>query len=268
MMKEYAVVSRAAESAPHNYHAWAHRMWLNDLVFLKTAGNPGEAVCQIVLSPISWAERHVSEYAGFCYREHVYRLGFNYSETSLLRYMVHKSPLLDANTDDLSFLSYFLGESNNPRGYSREKRKDIAKYICSLHNDLFVFIVHLHEYFPTHETVWHYRRSVIYNFLQIAYAYHGLRWKRGSSFHNSISLGANENIVSTNLDDVLQECAEKCSKLLKYEANKVESSVLYKLIMKTETIFIQNNMASGCEMQQKLAKRHRLWLKYILCLDI
>jgi hypothetical protein len=61
---------------------------------------------------------------------------------------------------------------------------------------------------------------------------------------------------------------EKQPKLFKSQRNKVESSLLYRTLVKSEADFIKKNSnQSTMFYQHELAKRYEKWLKLVICVE-
>ncbi|KAB0802498.1 hypothetical protein PPYR_04684 [Photinus pyralis] len=263
--QEFTVTEMAAQNSPNNYHAWNHRMWCLQSAFVKHDFADTPMYLNLVFEQldfsIRWIQSHISEHAGFHYRQYLLKCVLNSccsvsERTGKIRCLLETFAHIKA-CDDEGFVQQLLGRS------STCVNRSMVNFILLLLEDLFYFMDQLNELFPGHEAVWYHRRFLIFHILQIAHEYHNVVWFRNVNV-SGLMLNSNDNII--NVDSGLSDT--KYPKLPKYELDAVESSYLYKILLKFEFEHIQGNSLSKCiDAQRELARRHEKWLHFILCFN-
>lgn len=267
--REFIITEMAAQKSPNNYHSWNHRMWSLEAALTKHDFADSNTYLNLLFEQldfsIRWIQSHISEHTGFHYRQYLLKCVLN-SDCLGSEHTIKSRHLLEAfihikACDDETFIHQLLGKCNSQMHRSK------VNFIVLLLEDLFYFVEKLNELFPGHEAIWYHRRFIIFHILKIAHEYHNIGWFRNVKI-NDLTLKSNDNNI-TNIDyDLLCDGGKKYPKLAKYELDAVESSYLYKILLKFEFEYIQENSSSKCNGAQKeLARRHEKWLQCILCFN-
>lgn len=264
---ELEISEVAAQKAQNNYHAWNHRLWSLDL--LKEKCNLiQEFVFNEIQFNTKWIFSHVSEYSGYHYRHIIFKYLLEFGGHSSLYekyYLQVRNSLKSAeNLSYSAVLNELLGPCDKEVvSEQRNKSNDRLKYvnyISLLLHDLLHIIPSINHVFPNHESVWYYRRSVVYCVFKTIFDC--LKLERRSEFHfNSADNFSHRNTMQTGE----ATNGEKRAKLVKYEPNKVVSSLLYNILVRSECNFVNINMINECESNAiNYAKRHKDWLQNIV----
>lgn len=260
LRRELEVTEIAAQKAQNNYHASNHRMWAFSIVSRDAELAKSFIVSELVLNS-KWIFSHVSEHVGYHYRQ--FLIGqvktYCYSFPEFDGYYSEVKKFLESveNVNYASVLREVLGpwDANG----ANNGVVSCVNHVSLLLYDLFYTLDSLHRTFPDHESVWYFRRSVIYHTVLALYEILGVKWKSNKSICSSL-FGRNKN-----LDSVVQseESGETLPKILKYEPNKVETTLLYTIVVKFERGFLSTNLC-GSDVSSNYAKRHRKWLQCIM----
>ncbi|XP_068911410.1 protein prenyltransferase alpha subunit repeat-containing protein 1 [Tenebrio molitor] len=263
---ELVVCEMAAAKNSNNYHAWTHRIWC-----VETLANRVASFNDVILAELEfsqrWLSEHVSEHTGYHYRQYLFdtvRTSKNISSVYEFYYnYVIKTLRLVSENDPRDVLTFLLGKKKS-HGKPLEETINLINFFCLLFFDLYSTVELLNSVYPNHESIWYHRRYLLYHLLNTAHEYHGLAVQQDYKPGDSCLQGA--NIV--NLDNSGLSDGEKQPKLFKSQRNKVESSLLYRTLVKSEADFIKKNSnQSTMFYQHELAKRYEKWLKLVICVE-
>lgn len=256
---EFAITEFTAYRSPNNYHAWSHRIWSIESIGIKFLSSFLDNQLDFSLN---WIYSHVSEHAGYHYRQYL----FNHVRRCPLdsHYMVKYNKVYDyLGINQFTSLTTFLLNKT-------DASTELDNYYCILLNELLCTLRVLNVTYPDHEVVWYHRRYILNSLLRVSCELLKIPWTNKFNFNCKVE--SNENITSVNLETSLieykfQDNGELHAKLFKCENNAIESTNLYKFLVKTETEFINEYTSTKySRVQNFLAKRHHKWLRFILCI--
>lgn len=257
LRRELEVAEIAGEKAQNNYHASNHRMWV-----LNVAADNASLAKSFVVGELLWSYRwifsHVSEHVGYHYRQFLIGKLKNHcsSFTEFNDYYVEVKKFLE-NEENVNYVTV-LREVSGSWDLNSHVTSCVIQLSVLLY-DLFHTLALLHKTFPDHESVWYYRRSVIYHTVVALYESLGVKWKGNKNVCSNFGGGRN-NFVDAIVHS--EETGETLPKILKYEPNKVETTLLYTILVKYERDFLSTNCFSGLSVMY--AKRHKKWLQFIM----
>lgn len=248
LRRELDVGEMAAEKSPNNYHAVNHRMW----AFNAIVGNNADIAKSFIVNELLWNKKwifeHVSEHGGYHYRQ--FLIGGVKTHCNSLAELdgyyrdVKNFVQSTENVSYVTILRELLGDDN--------KNANFYNYFSVLLYDLFYTLASLQRVFPDHESVWYYRRYVIYHIILGIYEVLGVKFKT-----NKTVCGFDGD--KSNFVELVEETGETLPKILKYEPNKVEMTLLYTILVKHERYYLNVNCSGAV-----YAKRHKRWLKLFL----
>lgn len=264
--EEFSIATMACRKAGNNYHAWSYKIWLIESIpdtFLKSA-----VIKREFTSSFDWIFRTVSEHSGFHYRQRLLFLLRQLAPTDsyfkdFKQFVVNYLHIVHNSTESL--LLHLLGETPIKSG-------DFPVCnLCVLLFELLYTCRELNNSYPGHESIWYHRRFVVYTLLETLYRHFNSQWVQDVKI-TEINLSKNTNIIKASLSDLaadrnLRENGEKHPKLFKSESRTAENTVLYKLLIRTETDFV-NNISSTSNVEVNLAKRHENWLKHVMQISV
>lgn len=277
--RELEVSEMAAQRAQNNYHAWNHRIWA-----LQTLASE---YYNLILNTqldfsLNWICSHVSEHAGFHYRQFILKLVKKNSldKTAIEKY---KKVLLDLigcgdGYDIDSLLHRLFGDL--PRFYNKaehaKKQKQFFDYVCVLFHELHDVLKRLNQLYSCNESVWYHRRFVCDSIIKAIYDYNGIDFQTSQNIDAGYVKNESENIIDCNLDIStitqlkFQENGEIFPKLFKYNKNVIQSTELFRIFVKMERNFIlENNRSKRSDsVSLELNRRHKNWLNFILEIEI
>lgn len=244
---ELEVCEMAARKNPNNYHAWTHRIWCMETLGAKTANFKSVIFDELEFSQ-KWVSEHVSEHTGFHYRQYLFNtVKQTRNITSVYEFYYYEvTKILGqvSETDPRDILTFLLGKEK----LKPQETINLVNFFCLLLYDLFNLIEMLNSVYPNHESIFYHRRYLVYQLIKTAHEYHSL------CFNTDPKLEV--FLYGTNIEN----SGEKQPKLFKSQPNKVQSSLLYQNLVKSETEFVRQ---SG-----NLVKRYEKWLKFVVCLEI
>lgn len=255
--RELEVAEIAAERAQNNYHASNHRMWAFNIVTHNAELAKNFIVSELTLN-FKWIFLHVSEHVGYHYRQfligRVKTYCHSFAEFDDYYREVKKFLESGENVNYVTVLREVLGELS-------DSAICFVNHLSVLLYDLFHTLDLLHKTFPDHEAVWYYRRSVVYHVIAILYEILGVKWKNARNIYTN-SFGVDKyNFI----ENIVEETGETLPKILKYEPNKVETTLLYSIIVRHERSFLSTNFCSRSNgLSVTYARRHKKWLQLIL----
>lgn len=257
---EFFITELTAERASNNYHAWSHRLWA-----LQNLGS--QFFKNVLMSELefsyNWILKHVSEHAGYHYRQNLISLIKSHQlEKSLFRryykYLSVNFIKKDLKVNSLlELLFYNCTKYDDP----------LENYFCMLLFELVSTLRHITCNYPDHEALWYYHRFIIFSLMDASGDYLNVTWRQKVAISETVE--ENENITSINLNSKLvdhkfQENGESFPKLLKCEFNDLESTKIFQRIIEEEKDFIRYHLTSKNEVESFLVKRHLKWLRVIL----
>ncbi|XP_018324874.1 protein prenyltransferase alpha subunit repeat-containing protein 1 [Agrilus planipennis] len=270
--EEFAVTEFAAEKAENNYHAWTHRIWcLENFLFSKTIDyqSKSNVIFEQLQFSLGWINNHISQHSGYHYRQYLINCIKNIptmnNSISNTSFMFVKN-LLGLSIEDMSnersFINKLLGESKD---YASESN-NYSNYVCILLYELFHTLKTLFCFYPKHETIWYHRKFIVYHLLQWMYDCYGIEWQPKINLSNVCEYNVNVVDNCTYKNVKFAESGEKFAKLFKFETDRLDSSLLYQIIVQSEFDIVKTSLSSACLHTQKLAERYERWLKNIACL--
>lgn len=263
--EENQVTELAANNAQNNYHAWNHRIWTMQMLLTHV-----DAVHEVISCErnfiLDWTLRHVSEHAGFHYRQYILKLTKERTfpeETFEHLYDSIRNKLPKGGAISIEEILGISPYSSSK--YPNNIRYQYLNYFCIMLVEL-LNTLDQYYYFASHESVWYHRRFVIYTLLEIYSEFHGLTLTNCKNFEFN---NCGQNIISADLQVHLptkrfQENGEHCPKLFKSDyASNFNNSYLYEILIKTERRAIEVSSKSN-PVQQELGVRHGKWLEFIM----
>lgn len=216
-----------------------------------------------------WTSKHVSDYSCFHYNQFCIKNLYNISNNSwitlentlninlrkvfvtVLALNLPKDMTIQASEDNLisysadNLVKFLLA-------YSNKICNCIVDYVqlCWKIQILFHVLVsnnELIQFYKYHETLWYHRRFIIHEIMTTMYDYFGLVRHNGALIKR--------NCKNCNCDDTQQ----KQAKIVRYDSNRIYSSVLFQLIMSHEKKFIDERKKDG----DNYADRHEKYLKFV-----
>lgn len=209
-----------------------------------------------------WINSHVSEHAGYHYRQYLLGLVRSHKDIVLVFESFYNFVMkqLDLINDGEfgNLLVYLLGRQN--KAGLPEETNSYINYISMLLYDLFVLVDKLNKLFPEHESLFYHRRYLIHHLLKVAYDYHDADFgARHGANRGGIRPTDDGNIVRGDM-----EC-HAWLRSLKAPPSKAESCQLYRIVANAERRFVSENSGGNCSaVQVELAKRYQKWLKYVI----
>lgn len=253
--RELEVAEIAAEKTQNNYHALNHRTWAFNMISGDVNLSKGFIISELELNA-KWIFRHVSEHVGYHYRQFLIERIKTYCNTfsEFDEYYRNVKKLLECieNVNYVTVLREVLGAWDS----SDSNNVTFVNYFTLLLYDLFYTLPSLQRTFPNHESIWYYRRSIIYHLVLGLYEVLGVKFKANKNVCTNINCG-NNNFVESIVNK--EETGETLPKILKYEPNKVETTLLYTILVKYERTFLNVNCSGAM-----YAKRHKKWLHLFL----
>ncbi|XP_013183692.2 protein prenyltransferase alpha subunit repeat-containing protein 1 [Amyelois transitella] len=267
--EELHICELAAENSPNNYHSWNHRIWLiNRLSTVKHFDLNLQYMKEYEYSE-RWSSKHVSDYSCFHYRQFCIKNIFSINNESWKN--LYKSINQDLRK---SFVQVLI--MNFPKDVKiQASQEDLVSYseknlinlllsytvkncsctvddvlVCRKLELLFNELVlnnELLKFYKYHETLWYHRRFVIHEIVAIMYIYFGVVRQNGVLVKNSCKI--------CNVDDLRQ----KQAKIVKYDSNRIYSSVLFNVLACHEKKFVEERRNDG----DNYADRHEKYLKFV-----
>lgn len=268
MEKEFLVANMACQKVSNNYHAWTYKIWLIENI--PDLNLKSSIIQREFSSSLDWVFFNVSEHSGFHYRQRLLLLVQQhvlFSDNYFREFKQFLASYLHImNYSIESFLKCLLGTV-----ISKSDDRCVS-LLCLLLFELLYTCQELNKSYPGHESIWYHRRFVLHSLLHTVYRFFNLEWIRNVNVKDT-NLNKNSNIIRASLADSgdykkLQENGEKFPKLFKAEPRIVENTFLYKLLLKTETDFVNNNIICTNIVQSDLAKKHENWLKHIMQIQL
>ncbi|XP_060527365.1 protein prenyltransferase alpha subunit repeat-containing protein 1 [Cylas formicarius] len=252
---ELSVALATAQNSQNNYHSWTHRLWCNE--------NLGPYCPSVLEEELSfsekWINEHVSEYSGYHYRQYVLSLCAKRETGTILRHycdrvLQHLNLVCDVDFNQL--LTYFLGEQS--KNSKLEVTYRFMNYLFLLLYEVLVVIPCINKSFPEHESLWLHRRFVVSSLVRLAYSFHS----------SSVKVPRKDSVSSKCAKNFVQcfsasDSGEKMPKMFKSQPCRVETSNLYKCLLETEKMFINESCNTA-----DYGKRHQKWLKFVLGIEL
>lgn len=215
-----------------------------------------------------WTAKHVSDFSCFHYRqfcirnilaldvpswksfENVINMNLRKSLAHVLASNFPKDSTVYASEEDLLsytenaivslLLSYSHKSCNCLQNNVPTSRKiEVLFYELVLNNGML-------KYYKYHETLWYHRRFIIHEIVQLMFDYFGLIRQNGALVKKACQI--------CNNDDLRQ----KQTKIVRYDSNRVYSSVLFKVLASHEKKFVEERRDDG----DNYADRHIKYLKF------
>ncbi|RZC42297.1 protein prenyltransferase alpha subunit repeat-containing protein 1-B [Asbolus verrucosus] len=263
---ELSVCEMAANKNSNNYHAWTHRIWCIDTIGSRVSNFSNVIFNELEFSH-RWLSEHVSEHTSYHFRQYLFntvKKSKNITNIYEFYYNQVVKILRLVNENDPSDILTFLLGKEKLHGKPLEESNNFVNFFCLLLFDLFNTVEILNSVYPNHESIWYHRRYLLYHLIKTSYEYHDLVFKIGGKVGEVPLYGT--NIV--NLDGSGFSEGEKQPKLFKSQPNKVESSLLYQTLIKSEVEFIKKNSTqSSIFYELELAKRYEKWLKFVVRME-
>lgn len=270
IIKELEVTNMTAEKAQNNYHSWNHRIWVFNKIKTNFELTRNHMENELRVS-LKWVFSHVSEHSGYHYRQFLINSvrDYAYCQDSFDTYYNYVKKYLKSteNTNYVIALREILGPWDlmiqaDQLNSSGSKYISCVNYFSILLYEIFYTLESLHKTFPDHESVWYHRKSIIHLLFKAMYELSCLSVKYSRSqdiLKYNTKLGQDLTLKYTSLEN-----GEKEPKLFKHETNKVESSLLYKLLLQNEYTFVMNSLSNNSHLTVKYAKQYEKWLKFIV----
>ncbi|XP_063913015.1 protein prenyltransferase alpha subunit repeat-containing protein 1 [Zophobas morio] len=256
---EMSVCEMAAAKNANNYHAWTHRIWSFETIGHRMANFSVLMLRELEFSQ-QWLSQHVSEHTGYHYRQYLLNAVRNSKKiTCVFEYyyskVVESLGLVNEN-DPKDILTLLLGKEKSCKPL--EETNNLINSFSLLLFDLHNTVDMLNSIFPNHEALWYHRRYLLHHLIKTAYEYHGLSFKMNEKLDDVALHGTNiVNMENSGFSD-----GEKQPKLFKTQPNRVESSLFYQSLVKTESEFIKKNLTGALH----LARRYEKWLQFVFCM--
>lgn len=259
--RELEVAEMAAEKSQNNYHATNHRMWAFSMISHNVNLAKSFVVSELQWSS-NWIFSHVSEHAGYHYRQFLIKCVKTHcnSFTVFDHYYREVKKFLECieNVNYVSVLREVLGPWD-----ASENNCDVSacvNHLSILLYDLFYTLFSLEKTFPNHESVWCYRRSIIYHIIAALHEILGIKFKSNKNICSNCTDGTSNFVDSViSMDEIGGSLPPK---ILKYEPNKVETTLLYTILMKYERNYLSSLNCTGDTAIY--VKRHKKWLQLFM----
>ncbi|CAH1113666.1 unnamed protein product [Psylliodes chrysocephalus] len=262
LQTEFSVADMASLKSPNNYHSWNHRIWC-----MENIGSHYNNVSHIVFSELSysqeWINNHISEHAGYHYRQYLIKLVKEHKKIvtlfeSFYNFVV-KTLLNTTNDGDCgNLLTYLLGKPNRTR--LLEETCSYVNYISILLYDFVVLVDKLNKVFPEHEALFSHRKFLAYHLLKVPCDYHGIEFKTKLDQDKGLHVIDGKNITESDaVINVKSDCeSDRWPKLFKVSPSKSEIYNLYGIVSNCEKNFASQNYSV-----LQLAK-YRKWLAHVV----
>ncbi|XP_056636336.1 protein prenyltransferase alpha subunit repeat-containing protein 1 [Diorhabda sublineata] len=195
MLDEFAVIHMASSKAPNNYHSWNHRIWC-----MENIASHHPTISRIVKSELEyshqWIYSHMSEYAGYNYRQYLILLVKRHKgivETFNSFYVAVRGKDYDSIVD---FATYLLGKTDNSEVL--ENITSYVNYICILLYDNTRTIPKLNCWPPVRESLFNHKKFVVYHLVKVIYEYHGLNIRSRFYTRGSELAKGTDNVTRSN----------------------------------------------------------------------
>ncbi|XP_041980888.1 protein prenyltransferase alpha subunit repeat-containing protein 1 [Aricia agestis] len=267
---ELNICELASDKCPNNYHSYCHRKWLvNNLKTVPKYTN----MDSLYVKEYNFSERstskHVSDYSCFHYRQ--------FCVKNILHLTSSSWKTLKSSLDiDLRKVMVRILAANFPKdttvqaseenliAYSEEnlmnlllaythrncycvvdfvhlcRKLEILFYELSINNELICFYKH-------HETLWYHRRFILHEIIVVMYDHFGLVRHNGALVKKMCKMCNNIDI------------RQKQNKIVRYDSNRIYSSVLFQAVITHEIRFINDRRDDG----DNYADRHQKYLKFV-----
>ncbi|KAM3961649.1 protein prenyltransferase alpha subunit repeat-containing protein 1-B-like [Aphomia sociella] len=267
--EELHVSELTSESSPNNYHSWNHRMWfINRLKKVKQFDVYSQYIEEYEFSE-HWISKHVSDYTCFHYRQFCIKNIFYINDSSWLKFTdtikinlrkslvqivasnIPNDVTIQASQDDLllysednlvKLLLCYTSKNCNclPNNVKTCRKLEILFHELLLDNELLKF-------YKYHETLWYHRRFIVHEVIAILYEHFGVVRQNNALVKNICK--------KCSSDDLRQ----KQAKIVRYDSNRIYSSVLFNVLVSHEKKFIEERKTDG----DNYADRHEKYLKFV-----
>lgn len=265
----------ASDKSPNNYHSWNHRLWLTQI--LKSIRKEYDLnVLYIKEYNFSerWSSKHISDFSCFHYRQICIKNVLTINEDNLrllentVDVSIHKNFIrilaqnfpneitVQASEENLllysddNIINLLLGYAPKncfcSKNYALQSRKlEILFHELLLNNELLRF-------YKCHETLWYHRRFIIHEVIALIYDHFDLVKKNGALVKKICR--------KCNLGEVQQ----KQLKIVRYDSNRIFSSILFNVLLSHEKKFVEERLNDS----DNYADRHEKYLKFIEGLNV
>lgn len=260
----------ASDKSPNNYHSWNHRMWLLNIIkSLRKQFDLNFLYIKEYGFSERWSSKHVSDFSCFHYRQFCIRNIFTINEDSLrslentvdvslrktfVRVLAQNFPnditvraseenLLSYSDDNIInlLLGYASKNCNCLQNNAVATRKlEILFHELVLNNELLRF-------YKYHETLWYHRRFIVHEVIAIIYDHFDLIRQNGALVKN-VCRKCNK-----------EELRQKQAKIVRYDSNRIYSSLLFNVLLSHEKKFIEERRNDS----DNYADRHEKYLKFV-----
>lgn len=268
--EELQICELASDKSPNNYHSWNHRIWFVNK--LKTIKNFDLHFLYIKEYDFSerWIAKHVSDYSCFHYRQFCIRNIFSvtsdrwhsFDNTINSNFRKGFVKILSENlpndlTVKASETDMFLYTEENLVNfllcYNTNKNCSCVTdfvLVCRKLEVLFHELVLSNEllrFYKYHETMWYHRRFIVHEVMALMYEHFGVVRQDGVLVKDTCGV--------CNLD----ESRQKHAKIVRYDSNRIYSSVLFNVLKSFEKKFIEERQKDG----DNYACRHEKYLRFV-----
>lgn len=265
--EELQICELASDRSPNNYHSWNHRIWVLDtlknyrkqydiaLLFIKEYGFSER-----------WASKHISDFSCFHYRQfcikNILTIDNDHwknfesimdnilwkSLVCMLSKNFPKDATIQVSEDSLilyseeQLINLVLSHGNKTCNCTRNnisvcQQVEVLFYELVLNNELLRFYKH-------HETLWYHRRFVVHELICLMYDYFGFIRQNGALVKKSCRK--------------CNEC-QKQAKIVRYDCNRVYSSILFNVLISHEKRFVDERRIDG----DNYSDRHEKYMKFV-----
>lgn len=261
MLDEFAVIHLASSKSPNNYHSWNHRIWC-----MENIASHHPTISRIVKSELDyshqWIYSHMSEYAGYHYRQYLILLVKRHKgivEIFNSFYVAVRGKEYNSIAD---FATHLLGITDHTEVL--ENITSYVNYISILLYDNTKTIPKLNCWPPVRESLFNHKKFVVYHLVKVIYEYHGFKIRsKGFRRGNDLAKGADNVSQSTEILTSVHVKVDKKSCPTSYLPRPVvcsginETQLFNRIIQQESDFFIKN-------FDNKNLIRYRNWFICIL----
>ncbi|XP_028143737.1 protein prenyltransferase alpha subunit repeat-containing protein 1 [Diabrotica virgifera virgifera] len=260
LQEEFTTIDIASGKAPNNYHSWNHRIWCMENIASKYFNFGRITYSELVYSG-NWISTHVSEHAGYHYRQYLIKLVKKHKELkvmdSFFQFVIQNHANTIGEREYGNLLTYLMGNRHKP--LLVEKTSSYVNLICILLHDLHL-VGRLNETYPEHEALFTHRRFIMYHLLKVQCDYLGVEFRMKINQDKEFNIVDGKNI--TNLDTAANIHTDvepnRLPNMFSVTMSKAERSNLYEILFNSERNFASHN---GSVFQ--LAK-YKKWLTNVV----
>lgn len=252
---ELAVVHIASEKSQNNYYSWNHRIWCMESI-ASLCTNMGNIVYNELSYTQEWINSHVSEHAGYHYRQYLITLLKEHKKIHMVYESYYNCVInrLDVFKEDKysNLLVYLIGKHNKKR--ILEESCTYINYICLLLYDILILFDDIFKHFNQHQSLYYHRRFLIYYLLKVPFDYHGIQYPKKNGIVRNINLWDENVIIFNNTVNIPNNFGINLFKTIN------NSYVLVDIITNLEKNFIANR-------KDYLTLEYQKWLKNVMAFE-